>query len=50
MGFAKAAELNSYPGPKHVLDLGDRLKLTTQQRQQVQAIFFGPLICLPILR
>jgi hypothetical protein len=23
MGFAKAAELNGYPGPKHVLDLGD---------------------------
>lgn len=21
MGFAKAAELNHYPGPKHVLDL-----------------------------
>ena len=39
MGFAKAAELNGYPGPKHVLDLGDRLSLTPKQRQQIQAIF-----------
>jgi Spy/CpxP family protein refolding chaperone len=39
MGYAKAAELNGYPGPKHVLDLADRLKLTPDQRQQVQAIF-----------
>ena len=23
-GFAKAAELNGYPGPTHVLDLADR--------------------------
>jgi Spy/CpxP family protein refolding chaperone len=39
MGFAKAAELNGYPGPKHVLDLGDRLSLTTEQHRQTQAIF-----------
>jgi Spy/CpxP family protein refolding chaperone len=39
MGFAKAAELNGYPGPKHVLDLAQQLKLTEAQRQQVQAIF-----------
>jgi Spy/CpxP family protein refolding chaperone len=39
MGYAKAAELNGYPGPKHVLDLADRLKLTEAQRQRVQAIF-----------
>jgi Spy/CpxP family protein refolding chaperone len=39
LGFAKAAELNGYPGPRHLLDLGDRLKLTAEQRQQVQAIF-----------
>lgn len=39
MGLAKAAELNGYPGPKHVLDLGDQLKLTAQQREQVQVIF-----------
>lgn len=39
MGFAKAAELNGYPGPKHVLDLAGQLKLTETQRQQIQAIF-----------
>jgi Spy/CpxP family protein refolding chaperone len=39
MGFAKAAELNGYPGPKHVLDLALQLNLTETQRQQVQSIF-----------
>ena len=39
MGFAKAAELNGYPGPAHVLTLAQQLKLTETQRQQVQAIF-----------
>jgi Spy/CpxP family protein refolding chaperone len=39
MGMAKAAELNGYPGPKHVLDLAAQLKLTVDQRQEVQAIF-----------
>ena len=39
MGFAKAAELNSFPGPKHVLELADELELTDTQRQQTQALF-----------
>jgi hypothetical protein len=39
MGMAKAAELNGYPGPKHVLTLANELRLTEHQRQQVQAIF-----------
>jgi len=39
MGMAKAAELNGYPGPTHVLALAPQLKLTEPQRQQVQAIF-----------
>lgn len=39
MGFAKAAELNGYPGPKHILDLAGQLKLNAAQREQVQAIF-----------
>src|SRR5690606_22793354 len=38
MGFAKAAELNSYPGPKHVLELAEPLALTDEQRQQTEAI------------
>jgi hypothetical protein len=39
MGMAKAAELNGYPGPKHVLDLAQQLQLTDAQRRDVQAIF-----------
>lgn len=39
MGMAKAAELNGYPGPVHVLTLAKELKLTTAQQQQVQAIY-----------
>lgn len=39
MGMAKTAELNGYPGPRHVLDLAAQLKLTADQRQQVQAVF-----------
>src|ERR1700737_107196 len=38
MGMAKAAELNGYPGPAHVLTLASELGLTDSQRQQVQAI------------
>lgn len=38
MGLAKAAELNGYPGPAHVLALADRLQLTAAQRQEVAAI------------
>lgn len=39
LGYAKAAELNHFPGPKHVLDLANELNLTEQQAQQTQAIF-----------
>lgn len=39
MGFAKAAELNGYPGPAHVLELADKLQLQTEQRSRTQAIF-----------
>lgn len=39
MGLAMPAELNGYPGPKHVLDLADGLSLTAKQREDVQAIF-----------
>jgi hypothetical protein len=41
IGMAKAAELNGYPGPKHVLALAGDLRLTTDQLGQVQAIFDG---------
>ncbi len=39
MGFAMPAELNSYPGPKHVLELADDLELSGEQRVKTQAIF-----------
>lgn len=39
LGYALAAELNGYPGPKHVLDMADDLALTDGQRAAVQAIF-----------
>ena len=32
MGLALAAELNGYPGPLHVLELGEQLQLSSQQR------------------
>ncbi|NLD54895.1 MAG: periplasmic heavy metal sensor [Burkholderiaceae bacterium] len=39
MGFAKAAELNGYPGPAHVLELGDALALSEEQRERTRALF-----------
>lgn len=39
MGYALAAELNGYPGPKHVLELADELELDDEQRAAVQASF-----------
>jgi Spy/CpxP family protein refolding chaperone len=39
MGYAMAAELNGYPGPKHVLELADELALTDEQRQQTEVLF-----------
>src|SRR5213082_2691255 len=39
MGMAKAAELNHYPGPAHVIELTDRLGLNPEQRAAIEAIF-----------
>lgn len=39
MGMAKAAELNGYPGPAHVLALARQLSLTDEQSRQVQLVF-----------
>jgi len=33
-GFAKAAELNGYPGPAHVVELADQLTLSPDQLQK----------------
>ncbi len=38
-GLAKAAELNHYPGPAHVLELADKLQLTEEQKSRTTAIF-----------
>ena len=38
MGLARAAELNRYPGPLHVIELADSLALTPAQRAETEAI------------
>jgi Spy/CpxP family protein refolding chaperone len=39
MGLARAAELNGYPGPLHVLELASELELTPAQKQRTEALF-----------
>lgn len=39
LGMALPAELNGYPGPRHVLDLAGELELTLEQKAQVQQLF-----------
>src|ERR671925_2141839 len=39
MGLAKAAELNHYPGPRHVLDMASQLGLSDTQRAETQQIY-----------
>ena len=39
MSLALAAELNGYPGPKHVLDLAAELELTDQQREGMEGLY-----------
>jgi hypothetical protein len=34
MGLARAAELNQYPGPMHVLELASALSLSAEQKQR----------------
>ena len=38
-GMAKLAELNGYPGPRHILDLGKELGLTTVQKENITIIY-----------
>ena len=38
MGLARAAELNSFPGPRHLLDLKADLDLTQAQIARIEAI------------
>lgn len=39
MSLALPAELNGYPGPRHVLDNADGLELTEDQRRAITAVF-----------
>jgi Spy/CpxP family protein refolding chaperone len=39
MGLAKAAELNSYPGPLHVLQLANELGLSDTQRKATDSLY-----------
>lgn len=39
LGFAKAAELNHYPGPNHVLENAEALKLSDKQKENTKKIF-----------
>jgi Spy/CpxP family protein refolding chaperone len=38
-GMGSYADLNGYPGPKHVLDMQDSLNLSEEQLKDVQSIF-----------
>jgi hypothetical protein len=38
-GIAKLAELNGYPGPRHVLDIAQELQLTDRQRVEIELIY-----------
>lgn len=39
MGFAKAAELNHYPGPRHLLDAKTELNLSAKQIEKLEILF-----------
>jgi hypothetical protein len=40
-GMAKLAELNGYPGPRHVLDMASELQLTDRQRMEIERIYLN---------
>lgn len=37
-GLAILAELNGYPGPRHILDLANQLRLTEKQKENITMI------------
>lgn len=39
IGLARAAELNHYPGPRHVLDLAEAVQLNLHQTDALQRIY-----------
>ena len=38
-GLAKAAELNGYPGPAHILEMKDKINLSDKQELKIQSIY-----------
>ena len=38
-GLAKAAELNGFPGPAHILEMEDKINLTAEQKRKVTNIY-----------
>jgi Spy/CpxP family protein refolding chaperone len=38
-GYARMAELNSYPGPAHILEMKKQLNLSAEQTQKIEAAF-----------
>ncbi len=38
-GYARVAELNDYPGPRHVLELSFQLNLSAQQENEIKTAF-----------
>lgn len=38
-GMAKLAELNGYPGPRHVLDMADELELSDDQLLDIERVY-----------
>jgi len=39
LGAGMIAMMNGYPGPKHVLEMGDELELTAEQRESIGTIY-----------
>lgn len=44
MGLAAAAERNGFPGPKHVLELKEQLKLTPEQIETAEILFENVIV------
>lgn len=38
-GMAKLAELNGYPGPRHVLDMAQEIELTSNQESEIDKLY-----------
>ena len=39
MGFAQLAELNHFPGPRHVLEIADQLSLSPEQLSETRSLY-----------